>query len=44
MNVWVPNATNSRRPGSKRIWVSKSTPIIFYVGVESHNTREDWCL
>ena len=35
-NIWVPNVTNLRGP--KKIWVSKSSPLIFDVGVGSHKT------
>ena len=33
-NVWVLNVTNPFEP--KKIWVPKSPPLIFDVGVDSH--------
>ena len=35
-NVWVLNVTNSRGP--KKMWVPKSPPLVFDIGVSSHKT------
>ena len=40
--VWVRKDANPHGPN--RVWVPKSTPIVFDVGVGSHMTREEWCL
>jgi len=40
--VWVKKGTNPYGP--KRVWVPKTTPIVFDVGVGSRITWERWCL
>ena len=34
--VWIRKGANPHRP--KKIWVAKSTPILFVIGVDSHMT------
>ena len=41
-NVWVPIITNPNGP--KKIWVPKSLPLVFDVGVGSHKILESWSL
>ena len=41
--VWDPIATNPHGP-KRKIWVPKSLPLAFDVGVASHKMWEDWCL
>ena len=40
--VWVRKSANPH--GSNRVWVPKTTPILFDVGVGSHSMWGYWCL
>ena len=39
---WLKKGVNP--DGPKKVWVPKSTPIAFDVGVVSHKMWEYWCL
>ena len=40
--VWVKKGANTHGP--KRVWVPKTTPILFDVGVGSHRRESCWYL